>query len=85
MEVCMNRTSQYSQSPVLGERLLDADEMKALFKCSRETVKRWCRDGKIPAFKIEKAWFARYSDIVQRMQDRVESAGHLRRSEEIKQ
>ena len=81
----MNSTSQYSQLPVLGERLLDVDEMAALFKCSRETVKRWCREGKIPAFKIQKAWFARYSDIVQCVEDRVQSAGHLRRSEEIKQ
>jgi excisionase family DNA binding protein len=81
----MNRTSQYSQSPVLGERLLDVDEMAALFKCSRDTVLRWCRKGKIPAFKAEKPWFVRHSDIVRYMEDRLQSGGHLRRSEEIKQ
>lgn len=81
----MNSPSQCSQSPVLGDRLLDVDDMAVLYKSSRETIKRWCREGKIPAFKIEKMWFARESDIVRDLEHRLHSAGHLRRSEEIKQ
>jgi len=62
--VSLNSTSQCSQSSITGDRLLDIDDIVALFRRSRETVNRWCRKGKIPAFKLEKNWFAWHSDIV---------------------
>ena len=63
-------------------RLLDIHDLAALFKCSRETIKRLARSGELPAFKLFKHWYVRSEDLERFLADKVESSRHLRRLQE---
>lgn len=39
------------------------EEMADFFGVSHKTARTWCKEGKLPAFKIGKEWKVRLSDI----------------------
>ena len=43
--------------------LLSVEEMTRILKVSKPTIQRWCRDQKIPAAKIGKAYRIRKDDL----------------------
>ncbi len=43
--------------------LLSVEEMTRILKVSKPTIQRWCRDRKIPAAKIGKAYRIRKDDL----------------------
>ena len=63
--------------------VLDVIEVAAIFKCSREKIKRMARRGEIPAFKFGKQWYVRREDLERFLAARVECTGHLRRIQEV--
>lgn len=63
-------------------RILDVDEIAALFDKSRETVKRLLRLGKLHGFKFGGSWFIREADLQFDIRHALESGRHLRRRKE---
>lgn len=61
------------------DKILDTEDLMKFFNVSDQTVWRWCKSGKIPAFKIGSQWKVRQSDlnrtINQRVQKKNSSAG----------
>jgi excisionase family DNA binding protein len=49
--------------------IYDAERLAEFFQVSLRTIREWCRDGKLPAFKIGKDWKIRVSDL-QKLIDR---------------
>lgn len=45
------------------DELLSVDQMTRILKVSKPTVQRWCRDRKLPAAKIGKAYRVRREDL----------------------
>jgi excisionase family DNA binding protein len=45
------------------DRILGVEELMAFFGVSDQTIWRWCKSGKIPAFKIGSQWKVRQSDL----------------------
>jgi excisionase family DNA binding protein len=45
------------------DELLSVEEMTRILKVSRPTIQRWCRDRKLPAAKIGKAYRIRREDL----------------------
>ena len=43
--------------------LLSVEEMTRVLKVSKATIQRWCRDRKLPAAKIGKAYRIRKEDL----------------------
>ncbi|MBC8218886.1 MAG: helix-turn-helix domain-containing protein [Planctomycetes bacterium] len=40
----------------MNDEMLTPEEVAEFLKVPIETVWRWCREGKLPAIKIEKFW-----------------------------
>ncbi len=51
------------------DSLYNADKIAKFFGVSKKTAWHWCKEGKLPAFKIGKEWKIRVSDL-QKMIDR---------------
>jgi excisionase family DNA binding protein len=45
------------------DKILKVEELAKFFGVSRKTVWEWCKQGKLPAFKIGKEWKIRQSDL----------------------
>jgi excisionase family DNA binding protein len=45
------------------DKILGVEELAKFFGVSDQTVWRWCKSGKIPAFKIGSQWKVRQSDL----------------------
>ena len=45
------------------DELLSVEEMTRILKMSKPTIQRWCRDRKLPAAKIGKAYRVRKEDL----------------------
>lgn len=43
--------------------LLSVDDITRILKVSKATIQRWCRDRKLPAAKIGKAYRMRKEDL----------------------
>ena len=43
--------------------ILTVDEVSQMFKVSSYTVRRWCSEGRIPAFKIGREWRIDLQDL----------------------
>lgn len=39
-------------------------EMCRIFQRSEPTIRGWCRDGKLPAFRVGESWFANKADLL---------------------
>jgi excisionase family DNA binding protein len=46
-----------------SDKILNVEELASFFGVSNQTVWRWCKSGKLPAFKIGSQWKIRQSDI----------------------
>lgn len=46
-----------------GDKILGVEELAKFFGMSEQTIWRWCKAGKIPAFKIGSQWKIRQSDL----------------------
>ena len=47
----------------MESELLSVDDLIRLLRISKGTAQRWCRDGKLPAAKIGKAYRIRREDL----------------------
>jgi excisionase family DNA binding protein len=45
-----------SQDAAQQSKLMTAQEAADYFRVSRVTVWRWCKEGRIPAFRIGRSW-----------------------------
>ncbi|OGE74326.1 MAG: hypothetical protein A3I07_02635 [Candidatus Doudnabacteria bacterium RIFCSPLOWO2_02_FULL_42_9] len=45
------------------DKILNVEELSKFFGVSNQTIWRWCKSGKLPAFKIGSQWKIRQSDI----------------------
>ena len=45
------------------DKILNVEELASFFGVSAQTIWRWCKTGKIPAFKIGAQWKIRQSDL----------------------
>ena len=50
---------------LLGERVFTSTEVAKMVDRDKETVRRWCREGRLPAFKIGAEWLVREEDLPQ--------------------
>jgi excisionase family DNA binding protein len=51
------------------ETIYEAERLARFFHVTKQTIREWCKKGKIPAFKIGKEWKVRVVDL-QKMIDR---------------
>ncbi len=47
----------------MEDELLSVEDITRILKVSRATAQRWCRDRKLPAVKIGKAYRVRREDL----------------------
>ncbi|HYC79499.1 MAG TPA: helix-turn-helix domain-containing protein [Candidatus Binatia bacterium] len=45
------------------DKILSVEELAKFFGVSDQTIWRWCKSGKVPAFKIGSQWKVRQSDL----------------------
>jgi excisionase family DNA binding protein len=45
------------------DKIMNVEELSKFFGVSNQTIWRWCKAGKLPAFKIGSQWKIRQSDI----------------------
>jgi len=45
------------------ETIYEAEKLAKFFHVTKQTVREWCKKGKIPAFKIGKEWKIRVVDL----------------------
>ena len=45
------------------DKIMKVEELAKFFGVSNQTIWRWCKAGKLPAFKIGSQWKIRQSDI----------------------
>lgn len=45
------------------DKILGVEQLAKFFGVTNQTIWRWCKAGKIPAFKIGSQWKIRQSDI----------------------
>ncbi len=46
-----------------GDKILGVEHLAKFFRVSSQTIWRWCKAGKLPAFKIGAQWKIRQSDL----------------------
>jgi len=54
--------------------VLTVEETANYLKVSEVTIRRWCADGKLPAFKIGREWRINKSELDKMVQSNVEGA-----------
>ena len=59
------------QAAINSSAILTVGEIAAVFRQDRETVKRHARQGRLPGFKLGKAWYFRWSDIEDMMKSTI--------------
>lgn len=47
----------------MDDELLSVEDVTRILKVSKATVRRWCRQGKLPAARIGKAYRVRKGDL----------------------
>lgn len=45
------------------DKIMNVEELAKFFGVSNQTIWRWCKAGRLPAFKIGARWKIRQSDI----------------------
>jgi excisionase family DNA binding protein len=45
------------------DKILGVESLSKFFGVSEQTIWRWCKSGKLPAFKIGAQWKIRQSDL----------------------
>lgn len=62
------------------DKILGVGQLAKFFGVTDQTIWRWCKQGKIPAFKIGAQWKIRQSDLNRIINQKVtkrEQDGHL--------
>ena len=55
--------STQGEDPVTRDEVLTVDEIAAYLKVGEATVRRWCREGTLPALKIGHQYRVRAADL----------------------
>jgi excisionase family DNA binding protein len=55
------------------DKILDVEDLTKFFGVSDQTIWRWCKSGKLPAFKIGSQWKVRQSDLNRIINNKVQS------------
>ena len=58
------------------DKILNVEELAKFFGVSSQTIWRWCKAGKLPAFKIGAQWKIRQSDINKIINQKVITKKH---------
>lgn len=53
------------------DKILGVEELIQFFGVSDQTIWRWCKAGKLPAFKIGSQWRVRQSDLNRAINQKV--------------
>jgi excisionase family DNA binding protein len=54
-----------------NDKILGVEDLMASFGVSDQTIWRWCKSGKLPAFKIGSQWKVRQSDLNRTINQKV--------------
>ncbi len=57
------------------DKIIGAAELAKFFGVSDQTIWRWCKSGKLPAFKIGSQWQVRQSDLNRTITQKLTSKG----------
>lgn len=57
-----------------SDKLINVQELANFFGVSDQTIWRWCKSGKLPAFKIGSQWKIRQSDLNRIINNKVNSS-----------
>ena len=66
--------------PVQDE-IMNVEQLAKFFGVSDQTIWRWCKSGKLPAFKIGAQWKIRRSDISKVINQKISSKKPRRQAE----
>lgn len=55
----------------MENEILTADEVARLLKTTPQTIWRWCKAGKLPAFKVGNGWRIRRADLDRTMNKNI--------------
>lgn len=55
-----------------NDKIMNVKELCKFFGVSNQTIWRWCKSGKLPAFKIGAQWKIRQSDINKIISQKIE-------------
>jgi excisionase family DNA binding protein len=64
-------TERLGKMSVKGDKILGVEELAKFFGVSDQTIWRWCKSGKLPAFKIGSQWKIRQSDLNRAINQKV--------------
>lgn len=64
-----------------SRQIYDAQKLAKFFGVSRETVRDWCKTGKLPAFKIGKEWKVRVEDLQKLINQKVKTRERAKQQE----
>jgi excisionase family DNA binding protein len=53
--------------------IYDTKALARFFRVTEETICEWCKDGKLPAFKIGQRWRVRVADLQKIIDGKVKS------------
>jgi excisionase family DNA binding protein len=56
------------------DKIISVTELAKFFGVSDQTIWRWCKSGKLPAFKIGSQWKVRQSDLNRIINNKVNSS-----------
>lgn len=59
-----------------GDKIMNVEQLAKFFGVSNQTIWRWCKSGKLPAFKIGAQWKIRQSDINKIINQKLTSNKH---------
>ncbi|MFQ5859499.1 MAG: helix-turn-helix domain-containing protein, partial [Anaerolineae bacterium] len=62
--------------------ILTAEEAAAYLRVSHHTVWRWCKEGRLPAFQINREWRIRRSKLEELIEELESSGDNLADDEE---
>ena len=55
-----------------ADKIMNVEQLCKFFGVSNQTIWRWCKSGKLPAFKIGAQWKIRQSDINKIISQKIE-------------
>ena len=61
--------------------IYDTNQLARFFRVTEETICEWCKEGKLPAFKIGQRWRVRAMDMQRAIDGKVRSHKSTRASE----
>jgi len=53
------------------DKIMNVEDLAKFFGVTDQTIWRWCKSGKLPAFKIGSQWKMRQSDIARVINQKI--------------